>query len=121
MNNQNFPGGFPLTFDPAEEKRAYDEWLNSEEHKSEMANKLNLFQQAAENGELDHLSGPLPIIPQLQGQLHKVADAAMKMQPRTEEDMQYQSVISTVYTLVEDGRLPELFQAIKTAFPEYYH
>jgi hypothetical protein len=101
-------------------KSTHNEWLNSEEHKSEVANKMKLFQLAVEDGALDHLNGHMPMISQLQCKLHRVVDAAMEMQPQTEEEGQYQSVISMVYTLVEDGRLSELFKAIKERFPEYY-
>lgn len=69
-------------------------------------------------------SGKVPetnsIIRFFQPQLHSIAETAMKAEATEENEAKYQSVISTVYTLIEDDRLPELFQTIKERFPEYF-
>lgn len=51
-----------------------------------------------------------------QGQFNEFINEVLKGEPDT-----YASVVSMVYTLIEDGHLEELHRIFKIKWPEYYH
>ena len=61
------------------------------------------------------------LVAELQKEVHYIAGiAANEFKAGIASEEKYMSVISMVYTVVEEGRLNELYEAIQKAFPEYY-
>lgn len=60
------------------------------------------------------------MIDNLQNQLHEVAANAQEMEPANSEEKLYQATIGLIYTLIEDGQLVRLHQALHLNFPQYF-
>ncbi|MBP7679058.1 MAG: hypothetical protein KA096_01380 [Bacteroidales bacterium] len=56
-----------------------------------------------------------------QKEFHKVVSSLMEAEIQTADFEQYQSVLSMVYTLIEDNKQGELDYYLRLNFPAYYN
>lgn len=57
---------------------------------------------------------------EFQRKFHSVVAELMDRKTKIETEIKYQSVMSMVYTLIEDGCLNQLDIMIRNEYPEYY-
>jgi hypothetical protein len=55
-----------------------------------------------------------------QKQLHEIVCNVMRETNTNNGSTVYESVLSMVYTLIEEGRLNEIHELFQKEFPEYY-
>lgn len=56
-----------------------------------------------------------------QNKLHQIVAEIMSCDVNEEEFIVYQSVLSTIYTLIEENRLQEIWMVLQLHFSEYFN
>jgi len=57
---------------------------------------------------------------EFQTKFHSVVSELMDRKTKDETEIKYQSVMSMIYTLIEEGCLNQLDTMIRNEYPEYY-
>jgi F0F1-type ATP synthase delta subunit len=84
----------------------------------EKQTKLRHFKMAVDNGELHRLLSPVTFKQKYQYKLLGIVDQALKEKAY---DEQHASILSMIYTLIEENRTEDLYTVIKSNFPEYFN
>ena len=92
-----------------------EDWFTDKVKENPLGYEANLLREQS----LKEAVKEKGLIPVLQEELCFLSDIAMKLE-NNENEASFFSVLSMIYTLVQEGRINELYNLLAVAFPTYY-